>query len=87
MGPRKKPLNVAVLTSVGKVLLQRHAPEANGQAIYAGFVKPNEVQHDAAIYRMFQAERTRIERSGGRIRRIVLDYELKRLRLHSRSPK
>ena len=41
-------------------------------------MKPGEVAHDAAIYRMYQAEARQIERQGGRIGRIVLDYELKR---------
>jgi hypothetical protein len=78
-GPKSKALKIAVLSRTGKTLLDRHFPEPDGQAIYAGFVKPNEVRHDAGIYRMFQAERQRIEASGGVIRRIVLDYELKRL--------
>lgn len=47
------------------------------QRFYSGFVKPAEVRHDAAIYRMYQAERGRIEGGGGRVRRVVLDYELK----------
>jgi hypothetical protein len=47
------------------------------QRVYAGFVKPREVFHDAAIYRMYHAEAAKIERAGGRIRRVVLDYELK----------
>ena len=33
---------------------------------------------DAAIYRMFQKESAFIENAGGKVRRIVLDYELKR---------
>ena len=41
-------------------------------------VKPKAVRHDAAIYRMYHAEKEKIERSGGRVRRVVLDYELKR---------
>ena len=49
----------------------------SGQKLYAGFVKPGEVAHDAAIYRMYQAEAARIEKAGGKIRRVILDYELK----------
>lgn len=48
------------------------------QAVYHGFVKPREVAHDAALYRMFDAERQRIEQAGGRVRIVTLDYELKR---------
>lgn len=40
-------------------------------------MKPAEVRHDAAIYRMYQVERQRIENAGGSVRRVVLDYELK----------
>jgi hypothetical protein len=74
----KQTLEVVVLTKTGKSLLERPG-ECEGQALYAGFVKRSEVAHDAAIYGMFQAERKRIERAGGRVQRIVLDYELKRL--------
>jgi len=77
-GARKPTLQVAVLTKAGRRLLEEHRPSPTGQIVYAGFVKAREVAHDAAIYRMFQAERQRIEREGGTVKRIVLDYELKR---------
>jgi len=43
------------------------------QAIYHGFVKPREARHDAAIYRLYQQESARIEKAGGRVRRVILD--------------
>ena len=49
-----------------------------GQALYHGFVKPREARHDAAIYRLYQQESARIEKTGGRVRRVILDFELKR---------
>ena len=49
------------------------------QAIYHGFVKPRELAHDATLYKMYQAEVQRIERDGGKVQRVVLDYELKKL--------
>ncbi len=73
----KKVLDVVVLTKAAKRLVEGHV-DASGQAIYAGFVKPSEVAHDAAIYRMYHAESERIRREGGTPRRVVLDYELKR---------
>jgi hypothetical protein len=76
-GPRTQRLAVVVLTKLGKELLKSQRQSEPRQAIYAGFVKPAEVRHDAAIYRMYQAEKRRIEHSGGRIRRVILDYELK----------
>ena len=78
VGRKQGKLAVVVLTPSGKDALERDHESASQQATYAGFVKPAEVAHDAAIYRMYQAEANRIERDGGQIRRIVLDYELKR---------
>lgn len=82
-GPGSRALPVVVLTKTGKEALATHelatTSEASRapQALYSGFVKPNEVRHDAAIYRMFQAEKRRLESTGARVRRVVLDYELK----------
>jgi len=70
-------LTVVVLTKAGKRAAEagRSNPE---QAVYAGFVKPGEVAHDAAIYRMFHKEAAKILTERGTIKRVVLDYELKR---------
>jgi len=72
--------SVVVLTRKGKELLQRCEPETKlaRQALYAGFVKPSEIAHDTAIYRLFQAEGARIAQEGGRITRVALDFELKK---------
>jgi hypothetical protein len=48
------------------------------QALYHGFVKPRETRHDAAIYRLYQQESARIEKAGGKVQRVILDFELKR---------
>lgn len=79
-GRKVKPLSVVVLTKQGKQLLRRSDPatKSAGQALYAGFVKPREIAHDVAIYRMFQAEEASIQKEGGRVKRIVLDFELKK---------
>jgi len=74
-------LDVLVLTKPAKNLLERVLlvrDGQSGQAVYAGFVKPSEVAHDAAIYRMFHAESARLRSAGARVNRVVLDYELKR---------
>jgi hypothetical protein len=80
LGKQVRSISVVVLTKKGKELVRRADKGARsaGQAIYAGFVKPREVAHDAAIYRMYQAEAARIESAGGRVRRVVLDFELKK---------
>jgi hypothetical protein len=72
---------VVALTREGKDLLDAHAtPGRDGQRqeYYAEVVKPRELRHDSQLYRVFQAEAARIEDEGGRITRVVLDYELKR---------
>jgi hypothetical protein len=78
IGKNKGKLAVLVLSKKGKKLLEASRETASAQAIYAGFVKPSEVAHDAAIYRMYQAEAALIQKRGGTIGRVVLDYELKR---------
>ena len=35
-------------------------------------------KHDADLYRLYQAQAERIEAAGGRVARVILDYELKR---------
>ncbi len=69
-------LDVVVLSEDGRDLANRfdQAPE---QRHYSGLVKPREVEHDAAIYRMFRAEAERIRADGGEVTRVVLDHELK----------
>jgi hypothetical protein len=78
---RDGPYHLAVLTREAKALLEAHAtPDRGGrrQAFYAGLVKPRELRHDAQLYPLFKAEADRLAREGGRLMRVVLDYELKR---------
>jgi hypothetical protein len=81
-GRSGRQFTVLVLTRRGRKQAERvqAGDHAGGgpQEFYAGFVKPNEVPHDAGIYRMYQVEAARIEGEGGKIHRVVLDYELKR---------
>ena len=72
---------VLSLTREGKELLEAHRdPDAKGpeQVFYSGVVKPRELAHDVRVYGAFEQERVRIESEGGEVRRVVLDYELKR---------
>jgi DNA-binding PadR family transcriptional regulator len=85
VGGRRQSLPLVVLTKVGKEVLEQHRRPrdeqdrtSEKQSVYSGLVKRNELRHDAAVYRMFQAERQKIEAAGGRVRRVILDYELKR---------
>ena len=77
-GKGQEKLSVLVLTRSGKYLVQQEYRSARAQRFYAGLVKPREVAHDAAIYRMYQVEAAEIEKRGGSVYRIVLDYELKK---------
>ena len=66
------------LTKQGAQLVRKSGRVPDEQAIYHGFAKPREAKHDADLYRLYQAEVARIESTGGRATRVVLDYELKR---------
>lgn len=68
------------LTPDGKQLVEQQSTlgNENRQEFHAGFVKPSELAHDLALYRVYQAERERIEAAGGAVDRVVLDYEIKR---------
>ena len=69
---------IYALTRAGRKLLTNSNRLPKGQEVYSGFVKPKEAKHDAELYRVYQREASRIEERGGRVRRVVLDYELKK---------
>lgn len=77
VGGADEVLEVLVLTREARELLASVEREASRQVSYVGLVKPREIAHDAAIYRMYEAEAARIKSRGGVVRRVVLDYELK----------
>jgi hypothetical protein len=86
---RRSPLDAndraVVLTERGRDLLEAnrsiprdertHEPR---QAFYAGLRKPRELTHDVKVYRAYERAEQRLGDRGGRIRRVVLDYEMKR---------
>ena len=57
LGKERDRLVVVTLTRKGKKVLERSGEQGT---FYAGFVKPGEMVHDTAIYRMYQAEAARI---------------------------
>jgi hypothetical protein len=75
---QKKTLRVVTLTKAGHRLLKSTNQLADEQAIYHGLLKPREIKHDADLYRLYQKEAARVERTGGRPVRVILDCELKR---------
>ena len=74
---KKESRQVLTLTKEGKRLIRQQGLVLDDQAIYAGFVKPKEADHDAALYRLYHKAVDEIERKGGKILRVQLDYELK----------
>ena len=74
---KNKSQQVLTLTKQGKHLIRRHAFIPDDQAIYTGFVKPKEAEHDASLYRLYHKAADEIERKGGKVLRVQLDYELK----------
>jgi len=62
-----------------RVLLGRNAQGVDeNQVFYHGFVKTRETEHDAAIYQLYQKEAENIFASGGKVTRVILDFELKK---------
>lgn len=74
---KKESRQVLTLTKQGQRLIRKHNFAPDDQAIYSGFVKPKEADHDADLYRMYHKAADEIERKGGRVLQVQLDYELK----------
>lgn len=74
---KKESRQVLTLTKQGQRLIRRHGFLPEDQAIYSGLVKPKEADHDADLYRMYRKAAEEIERKGGKVQQVQLDYELK----------
>jgi len=72
-----KLMPVVSLTKEGHRLLSRGKVVESDQAIYHGLKKPKEAFHDADLYRLFHKASDEIEGRGGRVDRVLLDYEMK----------
>jgi hypothetical protein len=70
-------VEVATLTKEGRSLLIKDGDLPKDQKVYAGLVKPREVEHDSQIYRAYRKEAESIEGKGGTDLRVKLDYEIK----------
>jgi len=71
---------VIALTEAGRNLLEAHrrtGGQEPRQVFYAGVRKPRELEHDTQIYRAYTGAAERLTDRGARLRRVVLDYELK----------
>jgi hypothetical protein len=74
---KKGSRHVLTLTKQGEHLIRRCGFVPEDQGIYSGLVKPKEVDHDAALYGLYQRAAAEIESKGGKVLRVQLDYELK----------
>jgi hypothetical protein len=71
---------LVALTDEGRALLEdaRRSTREPSQVFYAGIVKPKELAHDSRLYEAYLPSAEHLTARGGRVRRIALDYELKR---------
>jgi hypothetical protein len=70
-------IQVVTLTRPGKKIVRQVGSLRQDQQLYAGLVKPREVEHDTQIYRAYLREMERIENLGGSNPRVILDFEIK----------
>lgn len=70
-------VEMVTLTKEGRSFLIKDGDLPKDQKVYAGLVKPREVEHDSQIYRAYRKEAERIEGNGGTNLRVRLDYEIK----------
>lgn len=71
---------LVTLTERGRELLEaRRLPDGRDghQRFYAGISKPRELAHDARVHAAYERAVEKLEESGARVRRVVLEEELK----------
>ena len=71
-----KGFKVLTATDKGREQARESSP-GGGQRYWSGLVKPNELRHDAVVYRAARTEISKLEKDGANVKRIRLDYELK----------
>lgn len=76
----KRRTTIVTLSDRGLELLESHrqVPEdGDRQQFYAGVSRPKELGHDIRLYSAYLDVRPRLTAEGGRIKRVVLEQELK----------
>jgi hypothetical protein len=73
----KEPRKVLALTEKGHRIARKASGLPKDQALYHGFVKPREIEHDADLYKVYQQAVEKIRNEGGRPLKVRLDFELK----------
>ena len=71
---------IVTLTERGRELLESHRnrESESSQTFYTGVVKIRELSHDAQLCRAYLRAAEKLQATGARVERVVLDYELKR---------
>ena len=77
-GAERERMHMLALTKVGQRFLRKQNLMLKDRPIYHGFAKLKEARHDATLYRLYQKAARQIERDGGKVRKVTLDYELKK---------
>jgi len=70
--------SILTLTPEERALLEHARGRESRQTFYAGVRKPRELAHDAHLYRAYERAAERLVGRGARVRRVVLEEELKR---------
>jgi hypothetical protein len=65
------------LTPKGREKLRKQGGADELQRYWVGSVKPREAEHDLEIYRAYKLQAAAIEKAGGKIKRVVVDFEFK----------
>jgi hypothetical protein len=73
----KEPRKVVALTEQGHRILMKASGLPKDQAIYHGYVKTREINHDADLYKVYQQAAEEIRKQGGKPVKVRLDFELK----------
>ncbi len=78
IGSKASPIKYVSLAKPARELVQRYLRSNPDQTIHAGPVKRREIEHDAALYRMYRHAAQDIANHGGKPRRVHLDFEFRR---------
>lgn len=73
----KEPRKVVALTEQGHRILRKASGLRKDQAIYHGYVKTREINHDADLYKVYQQAAEEIRKQGGKPVKVRLDFEMK----------
>ena len=77
----RRRTTIVTLTREGLELLEQHRRDCRPdeqQAFYSGVARTREISHDSRLYAAYLQAQERVTVAGGKVRRVVLETELKR---------